>query len=93
MQSHPEEGLTALAIPRVANHDLAMEMELHADPDGYIACPQRGQISAEWCEGCPYRFSVDSVGNRIVVECAAAPQIGAAGTTSSALRDVPDLWR
>lgn len=93
MQSHPEEGLTALAIPLVANHDLAMEMKLHADPDGYLACPRRGQISAEWCEGCPYRLSVDSVGDRIVVECAAAQQVGVAGTTSSALRDVPDLWR
>lgn len=70
-----------------------MEMELHADPAGYVVCPRRGQISVEWCDGCPYRLSVDSVGGRIVVACAAAPLPGTVATAAGALRDLPDLWR
>jgi hypothetical protein len=71
-----------------------MESEVQADAEGYVVCPRRGDISVEWCEGCPHRLSIQSHGGRIVVVCAAGPQSRRVGDVSSSLlRDVPDLWR
>lgn len=75
-----------------------MVMELHADIDGYVRCPRRGEISAEWCQGCPDRVSIDRDGDRLVVVCAVDPDAALAGGLGggagiSALGEVPDLWR
>ena len=71
-----------------------MEQHLVSDADGYVQCPHRGQISAEWCEGCPDMVSIDEDGAGIVVVCVGGPPHGRAEMgTASPLREVPDLWR
>jgi len=71
-----------------------VETELHVDADGYLACPRRGDISVEWCEGCPHRRSIAGNGERTVVVCVADPEeVTALDGRSSPLCDVPDIWR
>jgi hypothetical protein len=71
-----------------------METQLHADADGYVMCPHRGEISGEWCEGCPDRLSIDGHGDRVVVVCEVGPPHGlTGGERLSPLHDVPELWR
>jgi len=66
--------------------------ELYLDDDGYVSCPRRGDISAEWCEGCPFLTRIERSGGRVVVVCDPGPR-AADLTWSSGMRDVPDLWR
>lgn len=63
--------------------------ELHADMDGYVLCPRRGEISGEWCEGCPDLVNIERSGGRVVVMCDAEKTVGHYDR-SSPLRD--DLW-
>lgn len=67
------------------------KMEIRADDDGYVVCPRRGEISVEWCAGCPFRLHIDDGGDRVVVTCGAEPLAGV-GSWPSVLRDVPDMW-
>lgn len=65
---------------------------LHANTDGYVLCPRRGEVSVEWCEGCPYRVRIEQRGDSVVVVCEAGP--GALfDAWAGPLRDVPELWR
>lgn len=79
-----------VAVPQ----DRGMETELHADGDGYVLCPHRGEVSVEWCEGCPDQVSIEGDRGRVVVVCEVGPPYGPTGDEHlSPLRDVPELWR
>ncbi len=66
--------------------------ELPGNSDGYVLCPLRGEVSAEWCEGCPFRMTVDRSGDRPVVVCDPSPG-PAHPMWWSPLRDLPDIWK
>lgn len=68
------------------------ETLLPANDDGYVLCPRRGEISVEWCEGCPFLTRTEQHGDRMVVVCEPG-DVSADEVWTSAMRDVPDLWR
>lgn len=68
------------------------EIELHANDDGYVRCPRRGEISTEWCEGCPFLTRVERSGGRTVIVCEPG-DLSADLVWSSGMRDVPEIWR
>lgn len=68
------------------------ETELHANDDGFVLCPRRGEISAEWCEGCPFMTRIEHHGDRKVIVCEPG-EVSADEVWTAGMRDVPDLWR
>ncbi|MCU1346296.1 MAG: hypothetical protein JWL70_2562 [Acidimicrobiia bacterium] len=68
-------------------------IELHEDTDGYLVCPNRGQISAQWCVGCDRRLRVSYEGERTVVMCDPGPPESEHSRSPGPLRDVPDSFR
>ena len=67
-------------------------VELHEDNDGYLYCPQRGEIDVQWCLGCPGRIKITYKDRRAVVVCDPAtdkPHRRDRGP----LADVPDSFK
>lgn len=65
--------------------------ELHANSDGYVLCPIRGEVSVEWCEGCPFRIDLDDHGGRVVVVCDPGPD-ALRDAWAGPLREDPPPW-
>jgi len=67
-------------------------IELHEDEHGYLYCPRRGEIDAQWCLGCSRRIKVTYQRGRMAVVCDPATHEmheHAAGP----LTDVPEPFR
>jgi hypothetical protein len=73
--------------------DVGVSIELTSRA-GYVDCPRRGEISVEWCLGCPYLLRLDHLDDgRTVVHCDADPDPLAGGhATDNPLHEVPALW-
>ena len=67
-------------------------VELHEDDDGYLYCPRRGEIDAQWCLGCPRRIKVTYKENRAVVVCDPATD-ELHDRSRGPLADVPDSFK
>ena len=71
-----------------------MTTRLTTDIAGYLACPRRGDISVDWCSGCPVRVDItDTPDGVVIVLCDSEPSRGPGHSGSaSPLRDLPALW-
>jgi len=68
-------------------------IELHEDSDGYLVCPNRGEISAQWCIGCSRRLRIDYEGDRASVVCDPGSSEPPHPRSAGPLRDVPESFR
>jgi hypothetical protein len=68
---------------------------LSTNQNDRIICPLRGEISVEWCLGCPRRVSVDYLGHQTVIVCdpGIAPERyrDPHGAAAGWLQDVPEI--
>lgn len=74
----------------MTNESTNEPVRLTTDSQGFVECPRRGEISAEWCEGCPRRVHLEgSATAPDAVVC--VPGTDVAPTTWEPMRFPPDL--